>query len=208
MESPVVSPNCLDFFRARLPELLARDERFAREFERQQADLSALALRCGEAARLLKLGAWLREAMAAAEQSLEQSKAAGFLQSLSFLTADLKYQRLERIRALGRELQKDMAPFCARLTALGLTVSIDVSAEIEGLDDDAGRMMACLGISNGHMSPEDEVNKIRVKWRGSSQRLEGVLEELRALHADRLQLLERKQQAFIRLLENAGGEPS
>ena len=101
-----------------------------------------------------------------------------------------------------------MAPFCARLTALGLTVSIDVSAEIEGLDDDAGRMMACLGISNGHMSPEDEVNKIRVKWRGASQRLEGVPEELRALHADRLQLLERKQQAFIRLLENAGGEPS
>lgn len=96
MESPVISPNRQDFFRARLPELLARDARFAREFERQQADLSALALRCGEAARLIKLGTWLREAMAAAERSLEQSKAAGFLQSLSFLTADLKYQRLER----------------------------------------------------------------------------------------------------------------
>ena len=193
-------------FRARLPELLSQDERFAREFARQQADLSALTLRCAEAARLLTLGAWLRAALAAAMQSLEQSKTAGFLQSLSFLTVDLKYQRLERIRELGRTLQQDMGPFCRRLTALGLPAELDVSAEIPGLEDDAGRMLACLGISGGHMSPEDEVRRVRTQWAGAAARLDRLLEDLRAFHADRLALLERKQQAFVRLLEHAGGE--
>lgn len=192
-------------WREKLPELLAQDERFAREFARQQKDLNTLRHRCAEAARLLVLGNDLKEALAAARDSLDEGKLSNAISGMSFLMVDKKYQRLEKIREQGRALQADMTSFCTRLGALGIEVQIDVSAEIEGLDDDSGRMMAVLGISNGHMSPDDEVDKIRIKWGSGTERLHRLLEELKAFHEERLSLLARKQSAFERLLENAGG---
>ena len=67
-------------------------------------------------------------------------------------------------------------------------------------------MLAGLGISGGHLSPEDDVRRIRAQGAGAAARLDRHLDDLRAFHADRLTLLERKQQAFVRLLEHAGGE--
>lgn len=187
-----------------LPRLLAESERFSREFFRQQKALSALALRCGEAARLLRLGHYLCEVLSAALQELDRGKAAGFLLNLSFLTADFKYQRLEQIQALGQKLQEELLPFCSRAEALGLSVQIDAAVEIEGLKDDVGRMMACLGISNTALSAEDEIARVRTCWQGAQRLLEAALSELKTFHTQQLELLECKQHAFVRLLQWEG----
>ena len=69
-------------WREKLPELLARDERFAREFARQQGDLLALRQRCGETARLLVLGNYLKEALTAARDSLDEGKLANAISGM------------------------------------------------------------------------------------------------------------------------------
>ena len=112
---------------------------------------------------------------------------------------------MEHIQSLGRELRPLSDRFCREMGELGLSVSLDTSAEMEALQDDAARMMDCLGISNGRFSAADELSKVRGKWASAAQRLDGALEDLRAFHAQRLETLSRRQQAFFKLLENAGG---
>ena len=188
-----------------LPALLEQSELFAREFPRQQAELNELARRCGKAARLIRFGKYLRERLHHARAALDDGKLAAILRSGSFLTADLKYRRMEHIQSLGRELRPLSDRFCREMGDLGLPVSLDTSAEMEALQDDAARMMDCLGISNGRFSAADELSKVHGKWASAAQRLDSALEDLRAFHAQRLETLSRRQQAFFKLLENAGG---
>ena len=76
--------------------------------------------------------------------------------------------------------------------------------EIEGLKDDVGRMMACLGISNTALSAEDEIARVRTCWQGAQRLLEAALSELKTFHTQQLELLECKQHAFVRLLQWEG----
>lgn len=188
-----------------LPPLLTQSELFAREFSRQQAALNDLSRLCARAARLRRFGEYLRDRLRQARTALDDGKLTAILSSGSFLTADLKYRRMEQIQALGRELRPLSDRFCQEMGAFGLPISLDTSAEIEALQDDAARMMDCLGISNGRFSAADELNKVRTRWAGAAARLEDALEQLRIFHIQRLEALSRRQAAFSKLLENAGG---
>lgn len=192
-------------WQAALPALLEQSELFAREFSRQQAALNDLSRLCARAARLRRFGEYLRDRLQTARAALDDGKLTAILSSGSFLTADLKYQRMERIQEMGRELRPLSDRFCREMDALGLPLSLDTSAEIEALQDDAARMMDCLGISNGRFSAADELNKVRTRWAGAAARLEDALEQLRIFHIQRLEALSRRQAAFSKLLENAGG---